>query len=179
MDFRLKVFLAVANHLSFTKASKELGISQPAVTKHIQELENTYNVELFSRQSGRIILTSKGIAFREHAQGIVAAYENLKDEMNLLEYSVEGELCVGVENTLAKRMYNEVLPLFEERFGNVKLSVMVSSGRNLELSLTARDLDLLLLQDESPCGYKVVYEQKLPPQAEAFVTFLNIYLGKL
>ena len=40
MDFRLKVFKAVASNLSYTKAAKELGISQPAVTKHIQELEN-------------------------------------------------------------------------------------------------------------------------------------------
>lgn len=179
MDFRLKVFLAVANHLSFTKASKELGISQPAVTKHIQELESTYNAELFSRQFGHIVLTSKGMAFRKHAQGIVAAYQILKDEMSLMEYSVAGELRIGVENTLVKKMYNEVLTLFEERFGDVQLSVLVASGRKLELSLVSGEVDLILLKDESPCGYKVINEQKLPLQAEAFVTFLNIYLGKL
>ena len=46
MDFRLRVFLAVAANLSFTKASKELLISQPAITKHVQELENSYKVQL-------------------------------------------------------------------------------------------------------------------------------------
>ena len=39
MDFRLKVFHSVATNLSFTKASKELFISQPAISKHIHELE--------------------------------------------------------------------------------------------------------------------------------------------
>ena len=38
-DFRLKVFQSVAKNLSFTKASQELFVSQPAITKHIQELE--------------------------------------------------------------------------------------------------------------------------------------------
>lgn len=49
-DFRLKVFQSVAKNLSFTKASQELFVSQPAITKHIQELEATYQTRLFDRQ---------------------------------------------------------------------------------------------------------------------------------
>ncbi|MBO7305560.1 MAG: LysR family transcriptional regulator, partial [Bacteroidales bacterium] len=52
MDFRLQVFLKVAQHLSYTKAAKELGVSQPAITKHIQELESQYKVQLFAKQNG-------------------------------------------------------------------------------------------------------------------------------
>ena len=49
MDFRLKVFHSVATNLSFTKASKELFISQPAISKHIHELEVQYKTPLFDR----------------------------------------------------------------------------------------------------------------------------------
>ena len=49
-DFRLKVFQSVAKNLSFTKASQELFVSQPAITKHIRELESCYQVRLFNRQ---------------------------------------------------------------------------------------------------------------------------------
>ena len=56
-DFRLKVFQSVAKNLSFTKASQELFVSQPAITKHIQELETCYQTRLFDRQGNKISLT--------------------------------------------------------------------------------------------------------------------------
>ena len=52
-DFRLRVFSSVAKNLSFTKASQELFISQPAITKHIQELETMYQTRLFERMGNR------------------------------------------------------------------------------------------------------------------------------
>ena len=60
MDFRLKVFYAVANRLSFTKAATELFITQPAVSKHIQELEEEYKVKFFDRNGSKISLTQAG-----------------------------------------------------------------------------------------------------------------------
>ena len=57
IDTRLKVFRSVATLLSFTKAANELFISQPAISKHIQELEKEYGVQLFDRIGNRIQLT--------------------------------------------------------------------------------------------------------------------------
>lgn len=54
MDFRLKVFHSVACNLSFTKASRELFISQPAISKHIHELEVQYKTPLFERTGSQI-----------------------------------------------------------------------------------------------------------------------------
>ena len=59
-DFRLKVFCSVAKNLSFTKASQELFVSQPAITKHIQELESLYQARLFERLGNKILLTPAG-----------------------------------------------------------------------------------------------------------------------
>lgn len=68
-DFRLKVFRSVAKNLSFTKASQELFVSQPAITKHIQELEAAYQTRLFDRQGSRISLTESGICSWSIASG--------------------------------------------------------------------------------------------------------------
>lgn len=69
-DFRLKVFQSVAKNLSFTKASQELFVSQPAITKHIQELEAAYQTRLFDRQGSRISLTEAGKLLLEHCERI-------------------------------------------------------------------------------------------------------------
>ena len=65
-DFRLRVFSSVAKNLSFTKASQELFISQPAITKHIQELETMYQTRLFERMGNKILLTDAGRLLLEH-----------------------------------------------------------------------------------------------------------------
>ena len=83
-DFRLKVFQSVANNLSFTKASQELFISQPAITKHIQELETAYQTRLFDRQGSKISLTQSGRLLLKHCERILDEYKRLEYEMHLL-----------------------------------------------------------------------------------------------
>ena len=73
-DFRLKVFVTVAVHRSFTKAAAELNISQPAVSQHISELEKTFGIKLFERMKGETVLTTAGEMLFEHAREILDRY---------------------------------------------------------------------------------------------------------
>ena len=91
-DFRLRVFSSVAKNLSFTKASQELFISQPAITKHIQELETMYQTRLFERMGNKILLTDAGRLLLEHCEKILEDYGRLEYEMNLLRNEHTGEL---------------------------------------------------------------------------------------
>ena len=75
-DFRLRVFMTVAQEKSFTKAANLLNISQPAVSQHISELERMAGVKLFERLHGEIRLTEQGSVFREHAARILQAYKS-------------------------------------------------------------------------------------------------------
>lgn len=72
-DFRLKVFLAVAGEKSFTEAARKLGISQPAVSQNIAELEKGLGVKLFQRLRGETVLTPEGQVFVRHALRILDA----------------------------------------------------------------------------------------------------------
>ena len=73
-DFKLKVFMAVAENGSFTIAAKVLGVTQPAVSQNIAELERAMGTELFTRGKGAVTLTAAGITFKEYAEKILYWY---------------------------------------------------------------------------------------------------------
>lgn len=79
-DFRLKVFLAVAKEGSFTNAAKSLGVSQPAVSQNIAEIEKSIGVKLFDRIRGEVSLTDTGQSFKKYAENILYWY-NAADSM--------------------------------------------------------------------------------------------------
>lgn len=73
-DFRLRIFLTLAEQNSFTKTAIALDVSQPAVSQSIAELEKNLGVKLFDRQRGEVTLTPAGEIFRKYAEGILNQY---------------------------------------------------------------------------------------------------------
>lgn len=145
-DFRLKVFYSVAKHLSFTQASKELYISQPAITKHIRELESLYGVRLFDRLGNKISLTDAGKLMLEHCEQILAAYRRLEYDMNLLKNEWTGDLRLGASTTISQYVLPPILARFTEKYPKVNVTLMDTNSRNIEQALQNHDIDLGLVE---------------------------------
>lgn len=145
-DFRLKVFQSVAKNLSFTKASQELFVSQPAITKHVQELETTYQTRLFDRQGSRICLTESGKLLLEHCERILEDYKRLEYEMHLLHNEYTGELKLGASTTIAQYVLPPLLGNFISKFPQVSLSLMNGNTRDIEIALQEHRIDLGLVE---------------------------------
>lgn len=139
-DFRLKVFRSVAKNLSFTKASQELFVSQPAITKHIQELEAAYQTRLFDRQGSRISLTESGNLLLEHCERILEDYKRLEYEMHLLHNEYTGGLKLGASTTIAQ--LPPLLASFIGKFPQVSLSLLNGNSREIEAALQEHRIDL-------------------------------------
>ena len=154
MDFRLRVFLSVAKHLSFTKAAQELQVSQPAITKHIQELENTYGVQLFVRQAGKVSLSDKGMIMERHARKVLRQYEILKCEMDFAVEQLQGELSLGTTPQTAQSLMESFLPKLISKFPNLQLTIVTAPKEQLELQIQEEKLHFAILfpDDSSPCG---------------------------
>jgi len=79
-DFRLQVFNALVQERSFTKAAASLGISQPAVSQNIAELEKIVGMKLFERLRGEVVITPEGLVFKDYADrlaSVCASAENM------------------------------------------------------------------------------------------------------
>lgn len=145
-DFRLKVFQSVAKNLSFTKASQDLFISQPAITKHIQELEATYQTRLFDRQGSKICLTESGKLLLEHCERILEDYKRLEYEMHLLHNEYTGGLKLGASTTIAQYVLPPLLASFIRKFPQVSLSLTNGNTRDVEAALQEHSIDLGLVE---------------------------------
>ena len=144
--FRYKVFLSVADKLSFTKAAKELYISQPAVSKHISELEKEFQLTLFRRERGQIWLTREGEALRQKAMKLMACNKELEDEMRLLRGVVEGELRLGASSTIAHYVIAPMLARFKELVPQLGMKLFTGNSEQVTDSLVAGRVDLALVE---------------------------------
>lgn len=146
-DFRLQVFYTVARRLNFTKASAELFISQPAVTKHIKELEEQFKVTLLERSGNKkIMLTPAGELLLQYAEQLAAIYNELDFDMNLLSSKHAGGLRIGGSNTVAQYVIPPVLARFHGKFKDVQVSLVPGNTEQVEQALLNKEIDLGIVE---------------------------------
>lgn len=145
-DFRLQVFYAVAKNLSFTKASQELFISQPAISKHITKLEEQYQVRFFERQGNRIALTSAGQVMLQHCERILNEYNQLNYTMHLFNHEYVGQLRLGASTTISQYVLPPFLAKFIERYPRADISLINGNSRYIEQELIEHNIDLGLVE---------------------------------
>ena len=148
-DFRLKVFITAARTLSFTRTAERLYISQPAVSRHIGELESRYRVPLFVRRGSRLELTAAGQVLLEAAGRISDDYRRLEYEMSLCVNQAEGELRLGASTTIAQYLLPPALARFTARFPGVRVSVLSDNSGQIERALADREIDLGMVESVS------------------------------
>lgn len=141
VDFRLKVFKTVADRLSFTKAARELLISQPAVTRQINELERQLGVQLFLRRGSSISLTERGIQLLGYANRILSLYGELREEFVSDGEAMQGELRIGGSTTLSQYLLPGILARFRRRYPAVHISLFNGNTEQIEAEILAGRLD--------------------------------------
>ncbi|MDP4240307.1 MAG: LysR family transcriptional regulator [Bacteroidota bacterium] len=148
-DFRLKVFHTVAKRLNFTKAADELCITQPAVSRHIQEIENYFRIKLFDRNGTKISLTPAGEVLLQYTNQLFALYSNMEFELNSLNQSHTGKLRVGASTTIAQYVLPPLLADFHKKFRDIKVSLTINNTEQIEQALQNKDIDFGIIEGQS------------------------------
>src|SRR5690554_4477184 len=107
-DYRLKVFYTVARRLNFTKAAEELLISQPAVSKHIKELERQFNLALFDRRGSQVLLSPAGEVLLKHTEAIQDIYRQIEFDLNQIRHTFKGVLHMGSSTSRSEEHTSEL-----------------------------------------------------------------------
>ena len=153
---QLNIFQAVARHLSFTRASKELHLTQPAVSMQIKQLEDEVGLPLFEQVGKKVFLTDAGKEMQRYAASIQATLVEagqVFDEMRGLD---RGHLQISVAST-ANYFVPQLLASFCQRYPNVRVSLDVTNRHRLLDALTANETDLVIM-GKPPSNMELVAE---------------------
>jgi len=152
MDYRDTVFLLVAEQRSFSKAAEALRISQPAVSRHIKEMELRYDASLFERKGNRIYLTAAGEKVYHALREIAQHYRNLNFEMGEMHSVQSGEIIIGASSTIAQYVIPRVMASFYKRYSHIQLHLMNGNSSEMEQLLLDNRVDLALVENLSSQG---------------------------
>ena len=152
-DYRLKVFYTVANRLSFTKAANELNISQPAVTKHIKEIEIQLNTKLFDRKGTTIQLSESGKILFVYAEKSRQLYRDLEFAIAQLNKQEKGKLKIGASTTIAQYILPEILAKFNSYYKDINIEVVTHNSEDIANLLKSGKIDFGIVEGESKSSY--------------------------
>ena len=136
----LRTFIAVVKHNSVTKASEEVFLTQPAVTKQLKILEKEYETKLFEREKNKLFLTNEGKILLDYAHRILGLYDESVAAVNEEQGQVKGTLKIAANFTLG--IY--VLPRLMEPFGNIypdlKFEMFINNTAHVIEAMKRRDM---------------------------------------
>ena len=124
MDLRvLRYFLTVAKEQSFTKAAKQLHITQPTLSRQLAALEAELGVTLFDRGGHGITLTNEGILLKRRALEMVDLEDKIASEFKGSDGIVEGTITVGCGEFMAVEIFARICKIYKEKYPMVRFAV--------------------------------------------------------
>lgn len=128
---QLKVFYFVARNLSFTRAAKELFITQPAVTKQIEALEQHCETRLFLREKNALALTEAGAVLYSYTERIMRLAFEAEQAVSNLRRNPHGVLRLGTTKTFARYLLPPYILRFHELFPRIRIQLDEGSSQDM------------------------------------------------
>src|SRR5690606_21805454 len=132
-----------------TKAASELFITQPAVTKHINELEKQLDTGLFNRKGNSISLTPAGEVLLRYSRKIFDTYAALENELAVLNNINAGIIHIGASTTLAQTVLPKILALFRNRYPAVQFTFVRGNTDFITRQVLAEKVDIAIVEGSS------------------------------
>lgn len=146
MDIRqLEYFVEVAKQLSFTKAATTLHVSQPSISKSIQNFEAELGVPLFYRSSKQLELTDAGHAVLINALQVLESFKNMRSELTDLMELKKGRIRIGIPPIVGAEFFSKLISHYKEAFPYIEISLDEVGTKRIRQDIDAGELDIGLV----------------------------------
>ncbi|MBD0335211.1 MAG: LysR family transcriptional regulator [Cyanobacteria bacterium Co-bin13] len=167
---QLRIFLAVAEHLHFTRAADSLYITQPAVSAAIQSLEEQYGVKLFHRIGRHIELTDAGKLLQIEAQKILDQVELTAQGLRELNDLQRGELKIGSSLTIGNYWLPGKISRFKQRYPGISVDCTLANAEDICMGTASGIFDMgLVTGTVKPIHQKVLTTTPIGSDAVSIV----------
>ncbi len=133
-----KIFVTVAKEKNITKASEKLNLTQPAVTKHMKNLESLLETKLFIRSNHGIKLTKQGMELYEEIKNSVEVLTNVENK-----YLKMRDINLGIHSTILNKIFSDCMSEYYIKNTNSKINVLNEENEQMLLALKDGELDII------------------------------------
>ncbi len=157
---QLRIFWAVAQAKSYTKASKMLGLAQPSLSQQISKLEEDLGSKLFNRGFSKIDLTDAGKYLSSKAEHIIASIEETEEGIKEFSENTRGTIKVGMLSSVARNVLPLTMKDFAKVLPNIEINVLeVAPAEAIDL-LYARQLSVAVVAEDSLAASNLSFFKK-------------------
>lgn len=153
-----RIFYEVAEKKNLTKASKSLNISQPAVTKHIKNLEEELGTPLFIRTKKGMILNEYGEKIFLKVKHALSLLEDAEKEMNDYNINHKGTIKIGISTTLARKFLLKYIESFHKLYPNIIFNIYTDPTKDLIKELKIGSIDFIIGKIPKHLDYDLNYK---------------------
>ncbi len=156
LDFRIDTFLCVCKYLNYTKAAKEMNITQPAVSQHIHFLETEYGTKLFLQDGKKMIMTETGKLLFDKMNQIKNDDARLKETISQKNPG-QKSISFGVTMTIGEYIIAEPISSYIKSNPDINVSIHFGNTKDLLQRLQDGELDFALVEGNFPeSGYETL-----------------------
>lgn len=148
LSIQYEVFYEVASLLSFSKAGKSLFLTQPAISKHVKNLESHLGISLFDRNGNRIQMTAPGETLFKYLHKAKIVQKQIEFDLAIVknQQAAKGKLAIGASTTISLYTVPIIISQFHKLYPNVKIQLMNRNSERIIEALLNKEIDLGIVE---------------------------------
>lgn len=148
MELRvLNYFLTIAREENFTRAARQLHVTQPTLSRQIADLEQELGVKLFVRSNHNIILTEDGMILKRRAQEILSLADKTKRDFLQKDEALSGTISIGSGEFHSTEYLAKIIAGFRRKYPNVTYEIYSGNANNIRDYIERGHLDIGLMSE--------------------------------